>query len=373
MRSNAADRAGRVRAPDLPGCRVTEPDVSGPESRRRPACHPERMPCQRAIGRAVAVLGTTALALTLSGCGGGASADPPTGGDTRPGAVAVGAYPGRLAVGGGAVWVPLFLADAVARLDARTGEPLGAPIPVGRGPVSVALAAGSAWVVNMGDGTVTRLDARTGRVLGGPIAVGLEPTDVAAGADAVWVTAYGAGRLVSLDPATGRPVGPPIPVGRFPISVTVGAGVVWVVTAAESNDGGGRLVVIDPGTRMVERRIAVGLQPLGMAADERTLWVTEVFRDRVRRVNPVNGGFVGPPIPVGRDPQGIALGGGSAWVAGAVGDSLTRIDLATGRASATAIPVGRMPVAVAVGAGAVWVSEHRDGTVSRIPIEAAGR
>jgi DNA-binding beta-propeller fold protein YncE len=90
-------------------------------------------------------------------------------------------------------------------------------------------------------------------------------------------------------------------------------------------------------------------------------------------VNPLNGGFVGPPVPVGRNPQGIALGAGSAWVAGALGDSLTRIDLGTGRESATAIPAGRMPVAVAVGAGAVWVSEYRDGTVSRIPIEAAGR
>jgi DNA-binding beta-propeller fold protein YncE len=63
-----------------------------------------------------------------------------------------------LAVARGTVWVAGYLESAVARLDARTGEELGAPAKVGRNPYAILAHGGSAWVANLGSGTVTRLD-----------------------------------------------------------------------------------------------------------------------------------------------------------------------------------------------------------------------
>jgi DNA-binding beta-propeller fold protein YncE len=65
-----------------------------------------------------------------------------------------------LAYARGTLWVAGYLESAVIRLDARTGRPVGKPIPVGRNPYAILAHGASAWVTNLAGGTVTRIDTR---------------------------------------------------------------------------------------------------------------------------------------------------------------------------------------------------------------------
>ncbi|HEV7751648.1 MAG TPA: hypothetical protein VGO71_08895, partial [Baekduia sp.] len=56
------------------------------------------------------------------------------------------------------VWVASNLDDTVVRLNARTGKPVGDPIPVGRNPFAIVAHGNSAWVTNLGSASVTRIE-----------------------------------------------------------------------------------------------------------------------------------------------------------------------------------------------------------------------
>jgi streptogramin lyase len=66
--------------------------------------------------------------------------------------------PQDLVVADGLVWVVSNLDDAVVRVDAKTGKPVGEPIAVGRNPFAIAAHGKSLWVTNLASGSVTRLD-----------------------------------------------------------------------------------------------------------------------------------------------------------------------------------------------------------------------
>jgi streptogramin lyase/predicted Ser/Thr protein kinase len=63
-----------------------------------------------------------------------------------------------IAVSQHTVWVASNLDDTVVRLNARTGKPVGDPIPVGRNPFAIVAHGKSAWVTNVGSASVTRID-----------------------------------------------------------------------------------------------------------------------------------------------------------------------------------------------------------------------
>ena len=65
--------------------------------------------------------------------------------------------PQDLVVSGGSVWVVSNLDDAVVRLSAKTGKPVGEPIAVGRNPFAIAAHGKRLWVTNLASGSVTRL------------------------------------------------------------------------------------------------------------------------------------------------------------------------------------------------------------------------
>ena len=77
----------------------------------------------------------------------------------------------------------------------------------------------------------------------------------------------------------------------------------------------------------------------------RVLWVD----GRTRRVD--------RRVAVGTDPYGIAIGAGAVWTANAADGTVSRIDPGTGRVTAT-IRVGTNPQEVVVGEGGVWVDVH---------------
>jgi virginiamycin B lyase len=101
-----------------------------------------------------------------------------------------------LAFGEGALWAALPNHDAIARVDAASGETLYVQLRQGR-PFGVATGGGSAWVAT--DRGVVRLDGATGAVAA---ASALPPADrsgfvsLAYGDGAAWLTNYDRGTLV---------------------------------------------------------------------------------------------------------------------------------------------------------------------------------
>ena len=127
--------------------------------------------------------------------------------------------------GGGAAWFGLGdPADAVLRIDARTGQ--ATRFPVGRWPTKPTFGFGSVWVPMFRDDTVWRLDPWTGRPRA-IVKVGHRPWSVAMGRDAVWVSDHCDGTVEEIDPATNRVVRT-IHTGHHPQWLTAAGGFVWV-------------------------------------------------------------------------------------------------------------------------------------------------
>ena len=99
--------------------------------------------------------------------------------------------------------------------------------------VHITVAEGTVWVANTDAGTVTRIDARTGEIVGQPIPVGGQPVSVAAGDGATWV-ADRAGAVTRIDAESNGSAGEPIPVEGSPVSLAVGDGAVWVANPYNS-------------------------------------------------------------------------------------------------------------------------------------------
>jgi ABC-type transport system substrate-binding protein/DNA-binding SARP family transcriptional activator len=104
--------------------------------------------------------------------------------------------------------------------------------------------------------------------------------------------------------------------------------------------------------------------PAGVAAGFGSLWVAEVDRGLVVRVDPRRRAVV-ETIPVGKGPSAIAAGAGAVWVVNALDGTLSRIDPVAARVTQT-IAAGSDPSAVVVARDHVWVASHGDGTVLRI-------
>jgi YVTN family beta-propeller protein len=274
--------------------------------------------------------------------------------------------PVSLAVHDRQVWVAgqgdrVVSASWLARLDARTGWPVGERVRISRGGGMSALLAGEGgpWVAHRG---IPR-SAGLQQVAGEPFELyGVRPEIVALAraAGSFWLVDFGGwpGNRIDgsvLEPESGRR----IPVGRAPAAIAAGAGALWVTNNLDDT-----VNRIDPRSARVTGTIRVGDGPVGVATGHGAVWVANTEAGSVSRIDPVTN-RVGVTIEVGRGPRGVAAGAGGVWVANSLGDSVSRIDPAANRVVET-IPVGAGPTAVAVGGGAVWVANNHDGTVTRI-------
>jgi hypothetical protein len=132
----------------------------------------------------------------------------------------------NLVVGGGAVWVIARRANTVTRVDIASGNQR--PVFVGENPFGIAYGRGAVWVTNNGDDTVTRIDS--GSLNTGQIEVGRGPKGIAVGAGAIWVANSIASTLTRIDPETLRPDPPPIEVAMNPYGVDATDKDVWVTS-----------------------------------------------------------------------------------------------------------------------------------------------
>jgi streptogramin lyase len=229
-----------------------------------------------------------------------------------------------------------------------------ATIPTGTHPCGVVAAFGSVWVANDG-GTLVRIDPRTNRIVR-RIRVGAGACFIAADAHALWIANYRGG-LVRVTPR-GRVKR--IAVGETPDNVLVAYGRVWVTTW-----GAGKLVVVDPRSLKVVRRLDIGARPAGLTARNGAVWVG-FGRDAtaIARVSPRT--FRIDRIDVGvREPRGFVAGTKDLWIQANTGD-LLHFDPVTRRVLAH-LEVGRTLAqgAVAPG-GTIWIPDKEQNLVCRV-------
>jgi YVTN family beta-propeller protein len=259
-------------------------------------------------------------------------------------------------------------AESIAVVDPTTNTVSRVPLPWAS--ARMALDTHTLWLADAGDLTLARFDVK-GRRVEQTIGLGVSPDGVASGAGAVWVLS--GRRLVRIDPAFGFVKTRTLPIGDAPdISVgstaglAVGAGSVWV------EDGVSTLLRIDPRTRTVTRRFALGKGIDGVAVGSGSVWVTRVSPATLLRIDPRTN-LVTARIPIaGRSgvdapyPIGLTVGAGSVWVLNGNTGTVTRVDPALDAVTATTRRISLDPTRIAAGAGAVWVADAADDAVQRI-------
>jgi YVTN family beta-propeller protein len=125
------------------------------------------------------------------------------------------------------------------------------------------------------------------------------------------------------------------------------------------------VAAIDPAAGRVSGGVDVGLSPSHLAADGRTLWVTNADGHSVSRVDVEAGAVRQTVTGVGDGPAGVAVARGAVWVANSRDGTVSRIDEHTNTV-VQRVHVGTDPTGVAAGAGAVWVANSGEETISRI-------
>jgi DNA-binding beta-propeller fold protein YncE len=106
--------------------------------------------------------------------------------------VRVGDGPALLAGDARALWVGNVGESTLMRIDGA--DVVGAPVELGKQLDDLLLGFGQLWVAGR-DGSVTRLDARTGQPAGAPVQIGGAPLALAASPAGVWVASAGTGTL----------------------------------------------------------------------------------------------------------------------------------------------------------------------------------
>jgi streptogramin lyase len=267
--------------------------------------------------------------------------------------------------GGRAKPTTLLSADSLQRIDPTT-KTLVATIPVGVHPVGVAVGLGAVWVINKDDSTLMQINPNTNRVVREVSLKGFAPDLIAVGKGAVWMEQESTGIpgewLWKYDPHTGSAAA--VHTGDIiPLALNVGAGAVWIVDYLRHPDGLLRLRPTAP-----SRPLAVGGCPCSApvfagGAGWALAWPHYAAATAIYRLEPETRKVVAK-IALGFEAGWFAAGEGAIWITNPRAESVTRVDPATNRATTT-FPTGRTPAGITAGAGAVWVANSRDGTVTR--------
>jgi hypothetical protein len=260
------------------------------------------------------------------------------------------AQPCAAAAAGRYVWVSMFGAPYLLRIDPRRNAVAGRT-RVGNGACGLGAGAGSLWVEDTYSSTVSRVSVRTGKRTAA-IDVGGTPYDATFAYGAAWATAYGADDLVRIDPATNRVT------ARIPLDKATGVvgafGSVWA-TGAEG------VIRVDPRSGAVLARIPVPMAGW-TAAGEDAVWVTTPTG--LSRIDPGTNAVtasVAIPGPIG-DPAVVA---GKVWAPRIRAGRVAVVDPASNAVVET-VKVGAGPFVVTEIGGEAWVPSWRGRDVWRV-------
>ena len=288
--------------------------------------------------------------------------------------VATDGFSYSMAAGADALWVAG--SDQVTRIDPATNS-VAARIPVaatGAGPAGVAVGAGAVWVPVAVPGALWGIDPETNKVtakipLGEPISGSIS---VSAAGDTVWVACCGqsgtgvstsGGRLLRVDPRRKRVVAD-IALNASPVAIAADASAAWVATA------GGQVLLVNPQRNRVTATINAG-GPLAfdhsIAVAPSGVWLADPFDEQLVRIDPRTK-RVTARIPAGAV-TALAVTGDTVWALSSLG--LVRVDAAEDRVAATDRgPDLRSARLIAADANAVWTAGW--SSVSRIDPDLVG-
>ena len=269
-----------------------------------------------------------------------------------PATVDVGEANFGLAAAGGSVWVGGLDRGDVVRVDPETGKVLGR-VSIGVRVFNLVSAPGAVWAIANFTQTAARIDARSGRVTA-TVRVGTAPYDVEWGFGSAWVSNSGEGTVSRI---TGTRVVKTIKVGVEPNGLSAIGKSLWV-----TDHTAGKLLRIDPATNRVTGSVALpGADWVTGAAG--SLWVSQET-NVVARVDPVTLKVLAR-VPVKRNPLGSAVVRGQLWVPCIDSGAVVVIDPRTAKV-VRSFPAGAGPIVVLPSGGQVWVSHSTGKTVSRL-------
>jgi peptide/nickel transport system substrate-binding protein len=245
----------------------------------------------------------------------------------------------------------------VVRVDARSRNV--ERIPVGAGPGTIAFGGGAVWVASVPGGSVVRIDPATDtthRIGLGSARIGA----LAFGLGRLWIADTADNALLELNPHTDTVEHAP-PLDVQPTALAIGDGVVWIADFA-----GGTLTKLDPRTGETLSTTSVGGGPAEVAVGRNGVWVANSLDSTVTRIDPATGAVLAT-TPVGSDPVALAATNGAVWVASKFGHDVTRLD-SSSPFRVSAIHLDGQPTALAAASGHVWVGaepalSRRGGTI----------
>ena len=250
----------------------------------------------------------------------------------------------------------LALIGLVAAVAGSSPQVL-ARIQTGASPGGAVSGFGAIWVTNDGSGTLVRVDPRTNRVTR---RIRLRPGvfSVTRGFGALWTVNYRTQMLTRVNPASGRKRS--VRVGGEPGSVVAAFGRVWVTAWAS-----GRLVVVDPRSMRVLKRIRIGPTPASLRVANGAIWVGfGRSATSVARVDPRTAAIVRVPVGV-QAPRTFVTGTRDLWIQ--AGDhALVRLDPSS-RAVTAKLSFGSTLAGGALAPdGMIWMPDKEQNVVYRV-------
>jgi YVTN family beta-propeller protein len=223
-------------------------------------------------------------------------------------------------------------------------------VNVGESTFGLASSGGYLWAGGLALGDVLRIDPASGRVVGRTY-VGARVFNLASAPGAVWAVGNISRTATRIDTRSSK-VTATVHVGNGPYDIGWGFGSAWV-----SNSADGTVSRITG--KKVVKTIKVGVEPNGLSAIGRFLYVTDHTAGRVIRIDPNTNRVTASVSLAGAD--WVTGNNGSLYVSQET-NVVTRVDARTLKVTGN-VKVKRNPLGSAIVKGRLWVPCIDSGTI----------
>lgn len=271
-----------------------------------------------------------------------------------------GGYLDGLAATGTTLWATDLSGNRVVRVNAVSGKLLS-PVSVPDGPLSVVPDGTGVWVASYQGNSVRHIDA-AGDVTATVTTPSSAPCGLAIVGPLLWIVDQSDGKGVVVSTTDGS-VRQHLTTGALAGFATAAFGSVWVGDFEGTSGLVHRLPVQHTGPAST---VKTGLGPIGLAAGDGSLWVTNANDDSVSRIDPATDKVVATIDLPGATPTGVLVTSDGVWVAGYKTNALYRIDPATNTVLGSVTLPGPGQGIASVG-GHIWVTVSTGDLVEIAP------